>query len=152
GVLRLALRPDVPVAVLRIRVRTRGLEPWVVGRGVVDDQVGNNADAELPGLPCEIDEIAERAVARINAVIVSDVVAVVTPRRRIEGQQPDAGNDNAGQVGQPITQPAEIADAIVVAVGKGADVQAIKNGVLVPEVDHERFDGSTRTTRTGWCT
>jgi hypothetical protein len=46
---------------------------------VVDDQVGDDADAELVGLPREI---AERVIARIDAVIVGDIVALVTTEAR----------------------------------------------------------------------
>ena len=45
--------------------------------GVVDDEVDDHADAALLGAVGELDEVAERAVARIDAVVVGDVVAVV---------------------------------------------------------------------------
>ena len=47
--------------------------------GVVDDEIDDDADAALLAAMGELDEIAERAVARIDAVIVGDVVAVVAP-------------------------------------------------------------------------
>ena len=49
----------------------------------------------------ELDEVAERAEARIDAVVVGDVVAVVAPRRRLERQQPEAGDAQAGEVVEP---------------------------------------------------
>ena len=58
-------------------VAARGLEPRVLVRGVVDDQVDDDADAELSRLVHELDEVAERAEARVDAVVVGDVVAVV---------------------------------------------------------------------------
>ena len=45
--------------------------------GVVDDEIDDDADAALLGAVGELDEVAERAVARIDAVVVGDVVAVV---------------------------------------------------------------------------
>ena len=47
--------------------------------GVVDDEIDDDAHAALLAAVGELDEVAERAVARIDAVIVGDVVAVVAP-------------------------------------------------------------------------
>ena len=86
----------------------------------------------------ELDEVAERAVARIDAVVVGDVVAVVLARRRLERHQPDRRDAEPVQVVEPPHQALEIADAVAVGVHVGADGQAIDDGVLVPEVvDHE---------------
>ena len=86
----------------------------------------------------ELDEIAERAVARIDAVIVGDVVAVVSAGRRLKRHQPDRRHAEPVQIVEPPHQSLEIADAVAVGIHIGADGQAIDNGVLVPEiVDHE---------------
>ena len=52
------LRPDVPVAVPRILRFAGGLKPRVLVGGVVNNEIDDDADAALPGLVCEIDEIA----------------------------------------------------------------------------------------------
>ena len=52
--------------------------------GVVHDEVDEDANAALLGAMGEIDKIAERAVARIDAVVVGHVIAVVAMRRRLE--------------------------------------------------------------------
>ena len=39
-------------------------------RSVVNDKVGENADAALACLPDEIDEVAKRSEARIDTVII----------------------------------------------------------------------------------
>ena len=54
------------------------LEPRVLVRGVVDDQVDDHPDAPVAGLVQQLDEVAERAEPRVDAVEVGDVVAVVT--------------------------------------------------------------------------
>jgi hypothetical protein len=46
-------------------------------RGVVDDKVDDDADAALPAAMGELDKVAERAVARVDAVIVRNIVAVI---------------------------------------------------------------------------
>ncbi len=90
----------------------------------------------------EFFEVVERAVDRVDVVVVGDVVAVVPQRRRIEGQQPDRGDAEVLQVVELAGQPVEIADAVAVAVGEGADVDLVNDRVLVPRRD--RPDGLAR--------
>ena len=106
-------------------------------RGVIDDEVDDDADAALLAAMGELDEIAERAVARIDAVIVGDVVAVVLAGRGLKRHQPDRGDAEPVQIIEPAHQALEVADAVAVGVHVGADGQAIDDTVLVPEVvDH----------------
>src|SRR6185503_14207470 len=96
------------------------------------------ADADLLRVVHEVDEIAERAVLRMDAVEVRDVVSVVAIRRRIERLQPDARHAQPGQVVEPPRQSGEVPDAVAVAVHVRLDVKAVDDGVLVPQViDHD---------------
>ena len=73
----------------------------------------------------------------MDAVVVGDVVAVVLVRRGIERLQPEAGDAEPGKVVELARQPAEITDAVAVAVEILLDVEAVDDRVLVPEVvDH----------------
>src|ERR1700730_13492035 len=106
-------------------------------RRVVDDQVDDDANAKFFGLACKVDKVAECAVARVDAIEILDVVAVVTARRRVEGQQPHTGNAAASKVRQVVAQPKKIAHAVGIAISKSAHVQAVDNSVFVPEVDQD---------------
>ena len=75
------LRPDIPVAIFRFRIAPRLLKPGMLVGGVIDDEIDQHADAALRGAVRELDEIAERPVSRIDAVVVGDVVAVVAAGR-----------------------------------------------------------------------
>ena len=101
--------------------------------GVVDDQLGDDADAAPVRLVDEALEVVERAVARMDVLVVGDVVAVVAQRRRIERQQPEAVDAEVLQVVELLRQAREVADAVVVAVEEGADVRLVDDRVLVPE-------------------
>ena len=137
GIGGLLVGPDIPVAIGRILVASRVAKPRMRVGGVVDDEVDDDADAALLAAMGEFDEIAERAVARIDAVIIRDVVAVVLAGRRLERHQPDRGDAQPLQIIQPPQQALEIADAVAVGVHIGADGKAIEHAVLVPEVvDH----------------
>ena len=137
GIGRLLVGPDVPVAIGRILRASRLSKPGVLVGGVIDDEIDDHADAALLAAMGEFDEVAERAVARIDAVIVRDIVAVVLAGRRLERHQPDRGDAEPVQIVQPPQQAPEIADAVAVGVHIGADGKAIDHAVLVPEVvDH----------------
>ena len=105
--------------------------------GVIDHEIDDHADAALPAAMGELDEIAERAVARIDAVIVGDVVAVVLAGRGLERHQPDRGDAEPVQIVEPPQQPLEVADPVAVGVHIGANGKAVDHTILVPEiVDH----------------
>ena len=96
-----------------------------------------HADAALLGPVRELDEVAERAVARIDAVIIGHVIAVVAMRRGLERHQPDGGDAEPVQVIQAAHQPLEVADPVAIGIHVGADRQAVDHRILVPEVvDH----------------
>src|ERR1700690_732282 len=75
GIGGLLVGPDIPVAIRRILVASRLLKPRMLIGGMVDDEIDDDADAALPAAVGEVDEVAERAVARIDAIIIGDIVA-----------------------------------------------------------------------------
>jgi hypothetical protein len=131
----LLVGPDVEVAEGRALVGPGRLEPGMLVGGVVDDQVGDHPDAPLAGRPEEVDQVAEGAQARVDAVEVADVVAVVLVGGGVERHQPDAGHPEPGQVVDLAHEPGEVADAVTVPVGEQLDVQAVDDGVLPPQVE-----------------
>ena len=55
-----------------------------LNRGMVHDEVNEDSDAALFRGMCEINKVSKCAVARVNTVIVRDIVAVVAMRRGLE--------------------------------------------------------------------
>src|SRR5215208_8009713 len=116
----------------------------LVGR-VIDHQLGDHPDAAAMGLLDEAIKIVECSVTRVNVLVVRDVVAVVSERRRIEGKQPEAVDPEALEIWKLLREPAEITDAIVVAVEERTNVDLVDDRVLVPERvlllagKHQRF-------------
>ena len=127
----------------------RPLEPRVLVGGVIDDQLGDDLQVAAMGLADETAEIAHRAVGRVDAAIVRDVVAVVAQRRWIERQQPDRRNAQLLQVVQPFDQTAEVADTVIVAVEERFDVELIDDCVFVPERIAGRRHGVTEPEGSG---
>src|SRR4051812_22894764 len=84
----------------------------------------------------ELYEFAKGTQARINVIEVGDVVAFIAQRARVERQQPNGIEAQAGDVGQPIGEAAEIAHAITIAVLKSLYFYCIDNGVFEPQITH----------------
>ncbi len=130
--------PDIPIAITAVRVAAGLLEPGMLVRRVIDDEVDEHTNAALLRRMCEFDEITERAIARIDIVVIADVVAVVLLGRRLERHEPDRRDTEPAEVVEATHQPLEIADTIAVGVHERRDRQAIDDRVLVPEiVDHD---------------
>ena len=102
--------------------------------GVVDDQLGEHADAARVRRVEEALEVVERAVDRVDRRVVGDVVAVVAERRRVEGQQPEAGDaEIAAGRGASASGPAKSPMPSPLLSVEGADVRFVDDRVLVPE-------------------
>src|SRR4051794_15267344 len=78
-------------------------------------------------------EILEGSVNGVDGVIVCNVITIVLERRRIKWQQPNRGNSKLLQIIELFGEPAEIADAIRIAVMKGTDVRFIDDGIFIPK-------------------
>ena len=112
----------------------RALEPGVLVGGVVDDELGDDAQAAPLGFLDEAAKILHRAEIGIDVAVVGDVVAVVAAGRGVERQQPQRGDAEILQIVELLGQAREIADAVIVAVAKRLDVELVDDGVLVPEL------------------
>jgi hypothetical protein len=134
GVRRLVVPPDVEVVERVVAALPGPLEPRVLDRGVVDDQVGDHPHAAVPGGADDLDQVAVGAQPRVDAVEVGDVVAVVALGGRVEGHQPQAGHPEVGEVVDPLREAREVAAAVAVPVHVGLDVEAVDDGVLPPQV------------------
>ena len=109
------------------------LEPRVVGRGVVHDEVGDHAHPALVRLVDEVGEVLDVAVVRMDAEEVGDVVAAVAQRAREAREQPEAVDAEPLQVVELLGEAAEVAGAVVVAVVEPAQVDLVEDRLLEPQ-------------------
>ena len=129
------IRPDVEVALRRTSRRVAGaLKPRMLIGGVVDHQLGNDADAARMRLRHQLLEVGDGAVVRMHRHVFGDVVAVVAARAGVERQQPDRVHAQFGDVVELGNQAGEIADAIVIGVEERLDVHLVDDRVLVPKL------------------
>jgi len=134
GIFFRRIAPDIKFALGRTGGRfSRFLKPGVLIRGVIDHELGDNAQPAEVRLSEKRAEILERTIIWINAVVISDVVAVVSQRRRIKWQEPDRSDAKLFEVIELLDKAAEIADAVAIAIVKRFDVQLVDDRVFVPE-------------------
>ena len=78
-------------------------------------------------------EIIQRAVVRMDGIVVGDVVAVVAQRGREKWHEPKSVDAQVLQIIELLHQTGKVADAVVVAVAERADVQLVNDRVFVPK-------------------
>ena len=113
------------------------LEPGVLVGGVVDNKLCNHPKTARVRGGDESAHVLNRAVFGMHGMVVGDVVAIVAPRRRIEGQKPDRGRPQLDDVVELLGQPRQVTDAVVVRIEERLHVHLIDDRILVPE----RFSG-----------
>jgi hypothetical protein len=96
-------------------------------------ELGDDLQPQAVRFAQEVPEVGTRAVVRMDVVVVGDVVSIVTQRRRVERQQPDRVDTQVADVIELLRESLEVADAVVVRVEVGLDVELVDDDVLVPE-------------------
>src|SRR6266699_1141301 len=84
-------------------------------RGVVQHQIDEHADVMLVRRGDECREILIRPVVGLDLVVIGDVVAVIARRLR-HRHQPDAIRAEPRDVVELVGEPAQVSDAVAVAV------------------------------------
>jgi hypothetical protein len=135
GITLIRVAPDIPVAGGGAGLGSAcTLEPGMLIGGVVDHELGDDAELSALGFQHEAAKVRHRAEIGIDVVIVRNVIAVVSSGRRIERQEPQRRDTEILQIIQLFRQSGEIADAVAVAVEKRLDVQLIDDRVLEPKL------------------
>jgi len=126
--------PYVPVPLRRAAGRgARALEPGMLVRRVVDDELRDDAETARMRLVEEPLKILDGAVLRVHRLVLGDVVAVVAERRWIERQQPQRVDVERLHVVELLNEAWKVTEAIAIAVAKRLHVQLVDDRVLVPE-------------------
>ena len=133
GVAAVVVGPDIEPAPGGSRLgAARALEPGVLVGRVVDNELRDHPKTARVRRRDESAHVLDRAVFGMHGTVVGDVVAVVAPRRGIEGQEPDRGRPQLGDVVELLGQPGQVADAVVVRIEERLHVHLIDDRILVP--------------------
>ncbi len=107
---------------------------------MIYNQIDQNTDAALPASVGKLYKVTQRAVPRINAIVIRNIIAIVTQRRRLKWHEPDRGNAQALQVVQPVHETAKVTNAITICIHICVDREAIDDRILVPEIVDHAFE------------
>ncbi len=135
------VRPDVEIPLRRAgRGLAGALEPGMLVRGVVDDELGDDAQAPLMRRRHESAKVLHRPVGGIDVAVIGDVVPVVAQGRRVERHQPDRRHAEVADIVELLGQALEVADPVIRRVEERLDVDLVDDGVTVPlriaAIDH----------------
>jgi hypothetical protein len=106
---------------------------------VVHNQIDNHSQPTIGRLPSELHKIAQRSQLRINTVVVSNVIAIVSMRRWVKRHQPDAIDAQTSNVIEAIDQPDKVSNSVSVSIHVHFDIEAVDDGIFVPQVYHDGF-------------
>jgi hypothetical protein len=111
-------------------------------RCMVNDQIDQYAYATLLASMSKLHEIAQRAVTRVDAVIIGNIIAIITQRRGLERHQPYGSHAQPMKIIQSPHQAGKVADAVPVGIHVAANGQAVDDRVFVPEITNHELSRS----------
>src|SRR5882757_3952667 len=95
----------------------------------------------------EFNKVAEGSVARIDLVVVGNIVTSIATGRSLKRHEPNRGHAETVEIIQPTHQSLEVPHSIAVRIHVGSHGKTIDHRVFVPEVgDHEWLPVSRTTT------
>ena len=103
---------------------------------MVRNDVDDDPDAEIGSLFDQLLGLSQGPEHRVDVAVVGDVVAAVRHRGRVPGREPDGIYAEVAQVGELRPYPAQIPDAVPVAVREAADVHLVDRGATPPRAWH----------------
>src|SRR4051794_22165157 len=131
---RLAVAPDIPVALI-VRARRAALgKPGMLVRGVIGHEIQNDLQGARVRRRDKPVEIRQRAEHWIDVRIVRHVVAEVRHRRGIDRRNPDCVNAELDKIVEPRPGAFQVADAVAVRVLERTRIDLIDNAALPPTV------------------
>jgi hypothetical protein len=110
----------------------RLLEPRPPVRAVVRHEVDRHLEAERMSLGQHRVELPEVPEDRLHVPRIGDVVAVVGHGGGVERRDPDRLHAEGGEIGQPVADARQVADAVTTPVGEAADVDLVEDRLAPP--------------------
>ena len=128
--------PDVVIAVGIVHGFAGLDEPAMLVRSVVHHQIHHQLDPTLMQPDQQLLPVGQGAEVIHDRPVVADIVPVVVVGRLVDGRQPDDVDAEILQIVELADDPAQVADAVAVAVAKAARVDLVNDAFFPPGLVH----------------
>jgi hypothetical protein len=108
----------------------------MVDGSVVNDEIREDANATILCCLGKLHEIAKVTVARVDIVVVANIIAMISARRRKERLQPDTIHVQSNEIVQFARETQEIANTIAVSIRERLQVNRVHDRILMPKTFH----------------
>ena len=131
-VLRRPIGPKIVWPPRRAGIASRRLKPRVPGGGVLDNQLNDHPQSQLPGAGNQLNHIGDGPEAGIGLQMVADIIAIILQWGEIERGQPEHRRPQTTNVVQLLADTGKIAKPIAVGVVKQRTVHLIDDRSVKP--------------------
>ena len=131
-VLRGPIGPKIVWPPRRPGIASRRLKPRVLGRSVLDNQLNNHPQPQLPGAGNQLNHVGDGPETGIGLQMVADIIAIILQWGEIERGQPEHRRPQATNVVQLLAYTGKIAKPIAVGVVKQSTVNLIDDRSVKP--------------------
>ena len=117
---------DVKIlSVLAVRILTGLLKPFVLIGAVIDNEIHQDVHVALFGLGDQTVHVVHCAKARVDAVIIGNIVALIGKRRAVDRGEPDNIDAELLEIIELADDAGEITDAVSVGIIEALRVDLI---------------------------
>ncbi len=113
-------------------VGSGGLEPGVLVRGVVENEVDDDPHVPLVSLGNQFAEIIDGSVFGENLAIVGDVISTIEQGGGVEGWKPQRINPEPLEIVEFGDQAFKVTDTIAIRIGKSTNHYLVEDGAAIP--------------------
>ena len=125
--------PDIKIfAIFSVRIFARLFEPRMLIGAVVDDEIHEDIHIALLCLGNQLIHIVHRAEARVDIVIIGNIIALIRERRAVDRREPDDVDTELLEIIQFADNALQITDAVAVRVTEALRVNLIGYFFLPP--------------------
>ena len=134
------------IPVLPLRVLQGLLEPLMLVRAMIDDQVHHDIHIPLVSLRQKLIKLLHGTKNPVNLLVISNIIALVHKRRLVNRGNPDNIHPQLLQVVQLADNPPQITDAIPIGIQEALGVNLISHLAMPPFALHKYISPCSKNT------
>ena len=125
--------PEIEIiAVFPVRILQSLLEPFMLVRAMVDDQIHDDVHVPLFCFCQQFIKLLHGAKGRVNSIIIRNVITLIHKGRSINRRDPDNIHTQFLQVIQPGKDSFQVTDSVTVGILKALGINLVGNLIVPP--------------------